>query len=77
MSQRSWNRGLDAAVNGEPASFGEDYDYYAGFAYGQPEPERPEPTIQELCGGGGHPPYPNSENDRCYCGEWVRPKVTP
>lgn len=54
MSERSWNRGLDDAANGESARQRQDEDYYAGYIYGtrpplvEPGPQQPDPPLQQV-----------------------------
>ena len=83
MSERTWNLGLDDAVEGAPINprFATDPDYAAGYAYGEPDDEEPacwspelpgppEPSVEELCAAYGHTYHgDDSLGGRCYCGE--------
>lgn len=67
--QPGWKSALCANCGVNIWNSGGDPDHgvcHDCFFARQPEPERPEPTTEELCESYGHTEYENA--GRCYCG---------
>lgn len=74
-----WDKGMADAYEGAPPRYTGNSAYMDGYNYGQdinsrydhePEPQPPEPTDEDICGGSGHPIHGRDEIGwRCYCGE--------